>query len=170
MFTQGDFFEVIDAEGLTSEERNVLMFLYAYMPVGDITDYSGEFYLENVRSSFATREETTWGKSIPDEVFRHFVLPVRVNNEALDRSRMIFHDELMPRLEGLSMYDAVLEVNHWCHEKANYQPSDARTSSPLATVKTAYGRCGEESTFLVAFRHGRCTRPAGHIPTIIMRG
>lgn len=150
MFTQGDFFEVIDAEGLTSEERNALMFLYAYMPVGDITDYSGEFYLENVRSSFATREETTWGKSIPDEVFRHFVLPVRVNNEALDRSRMIFHDELMPRLEGLSMYDAVLEVNHWCHEKANYQPSDARTSSPLATVKTAYGRCGEESTFLVA--------------------
>ena len=150
MFTQGDFFEVIDAEGLTSEERNALMFLYAYMPVGDITDYSGEFYLENVRSSFATREETAWGKSIPDEVFRHFVLPVRVNNEALDRSRMIFHDELMPRLEGLSMYDAVLEVNHWCHEKANYQPSDARTSSPLATVKTAYGRCGEESTFLVA--------------------
>ena len=150
LFTQGDFFEVIDAEGLTSEERNALMFLYAYMPVGDITDYSGEFYLENVRSSFATREETAWGKSIPDEVFRHFVLPVRVNNEALDRSRMIFHDELMPRLEGLSMYDAVLEVNHWCHEKANYQPSDARTSSPLATVKTAYGRCGEESTFLVA--------------------
>lgn len=150
MFTQGDFFEVIDADGLTSEERNALMFLYAYMPVGDITDYSGEFYLENVRSSFATREETAWGKSIPDEVFRHFVLPVRVNNEALDRSRMIFHDELMPRLEGLSMYDAVLEVNHWCHEKANYQPSDARTSSPLATVKTAYGRCGEESTFLVA--------------------
>ena len=147
---EGDFFGVLDSEGLTSDERDALMFLYAYMPVGDVTDYSGEFYLENVRSSFATREETAWGQSIPDEVFRHFVLPVRVNNEALDRSRMVFHDELMPRLEGLSMYDAVLEVNHWCHEKANYQPSDARTSSPLATVKTAYGRCGEESTFLVA--------------------
>ena len=48
------------------------------------------------------------------------------------------------------MDDAILEVNHWCHEKANYQPSDARTSSPLATVRTAYGRCGEESTLLVA--------------------
>lgn len=56
----------------------------------------------------------------------------------------------MPRLKGLSMHDAVLEVNHWCHEKVNYQPADARTSAPLATVKTAYGRCGEESTFLVA--------------------
>lgn len=56
----------------------------------------------------------------------------------------------MPRVKGLSMLDAVLEVNHWCHEKVNYQPADARTSAPLATVKTAYGRCGEESTFLVA--------------------
>jgi hypothetical protein len=44
----------------------------------------------------------------------------------------------------------VLEVNHWCHEKAIYMPSDRRTSSPLATVRTAYGRCGEESTLLVA--------------------
>lgn len=150
LFPQGDFFGVLDTDGLSSDERNALMFFYAYMPVGDITDYPGEFYLENIRSSYATREETSWGKTIPDDVFLHFVLPVRVNNEALDRSRMVFHDELMPRLKGLSMYDAVLEVNHWCHEKANYQPSDARTSSPLATVKTAYGRCGEESTFLVA--------------------
>ena len=34
--------------------------------------------------------------------------------------------------------------------KSIYTPSDARTSSPLASVKTAYGRCGEESTFTVA--------------------
>ena len=31
-----------------------------------------------------------------------------------------------------------------------YQPSDARTSSPLASVQNALGRCGEESTFCVA--------------------
>ena len=135
---------------LTQEERDALTFFYAYMSVGDITDYSGGFYLENVRSSLSTRKETTWGKTIPDDIFSHFVLPVRINNENLDRARMIFHDELMPRLKGLSMHDAVLEVNHWCHEKVNYQPADARTSAPLATVKTAYGRCGEESTFLVA--------------------
>lgn len=135
---------------LTQEERDALTFFYAYMSVGDITDYSGDFYLENVRSSLSTRKETTWGKTIPDDIFSHFVLPVRINNENLDRARMIFHDELMPRLKGLSMHDAVLEVNHWCHEKVNYQPADARTSAPLATVKTAYGRCGEESTFLVA--------------------
>ena len=91
-----------------------------------------------------------WGDSIPEDIFHHFVLPVRINNENLDESRMVFFDELKDRVKGLSLYDAVLEVNHWCHEKVIYTPSDGRTSSPLASVKTAYGRCGEESTFTVA--------------------
>lgn len=149
LLPEGDLFGVF-REPMTAEERDAMMFLYAYMPVGDIADYPGDYYLDNVRRSFAVREEMPWGRQIPDDLFRHFVLPVRVNNENLDQSRRVFHDELAPRLEGLSMYDAILEVNHWCHEKANYQPSDARTSSPMATVCTAYGRCGEESTLLVA--------------------
>jgi len=149
LLPRGGLFEIFDRQ-MTREERDAMLFLYAYMPLGDLTDYSGDFYLENVRSAFATRSEMSWGRTIPDDIFRHFVLPVRVNNENLDDSRRIFHEILAPRVAGLSMYDAVLEVNHWCHEKANYQPSDARTSSPLATVSTAYGRCGEESTFLVA--------------------
>ena len=91
-----------------------------------------------------------WGDSIPDDIYRHFVLPIRINNENIDSSRVVFYEELKDRVKGLSMYDAVLEVNHWCHEKAIYTPSDARTSSPLATMKTAYGRCGEESTFTTA--------------------
>ena len=120
------------------------------MPIGDITDYSGDFYLKNIRSSFQARNEMPWGDSIPEDIFHHFVLPVRINNENLDESRMVFFDELKDRVKGLSLYDAVLEVNHWCHEKVIYTPSDGRTSSPLASVKTAYGRCGEESTFTVA--------------------
>jgi transglutaminase-like putative cysteine protease len=48
------------------------------------------------------------------------------------------------------MTDAILEVNHWCHEKVTYKPSDGRTSSPLQVVRTSWGRCGEESTFCVS--------------------
>ena len=48
------------------------------------------------------------------------------------------------------MTEAILELNHWCHEHVTYQPSNARTLSPLACMKTAIGRCGEESTFTVA--------------------
>lgn len=145
----GDLFSVFNQQ-MTPDEKEALTFLYAYMPIGDITDYDGELYLDNIRSSFRARVEMPWGDSIPEDIFRHFVLPVRVNNENLDESRMVFYEELKDRVKGLSLYDAVLEVNHWCHEKVIYTPSDARTSSPLASVKTAYGRCGEESTFAVA--------------------
>ena len=135
---------------LTTNERDALTFLYAYMPLGDIACYDGNFFLKNVQTSLQARAEMPWGKSIPDREFRHFVLPVRVNNENLDSSRWVFYNELKPRIQHLSLYDAILEVNHWCHEYVTYTPSDARTSSPLASIKTAYARCGEESTFLVA--------------------
>ena len=125
-------------------------FLYKYMPLPDSTDYSREFYEQQVVLALQARQEMAWGKRVPEREFRHFVVPVRVNNENLDTSRAVFYRELKPRVEHLSMTDAILEVNHWCHEHVTYRPSDARTSSPLASLRTAYGRCGEESTFTVA--------------------
>ena len=140
----------LDQMNISSDERCALEFLYAYMPLGDIVNKTPEYYLEQYTLTKEAVQRMPWGKRIPEREMRHFVLPVRVNNESLDDARSVFFEELAPRVEGLSMYDAVLEVNHWCHEKAVYMPSDRRTSSPLATVKTAYGRCGEESTLLVA--------------------
>ena len=138
------------AQNSVGTEEAYLDFLYQYMPMPDKADYSRDFYRENVQLSLQAREEMPWGKSIPEREFKHFVLPVRVNNENLDMSRREFYRELKPRVKNLSLIDAILEVNHWCHEKVTYRPSDGRTSSPLASMKTAYGRCGEESTFLVA--------------------
>ena len=135
---------------LTNDERACLNFLYEYMPLADLTDYSSMFFLKNIRMSFKAREEMPWGKSVPEMLFRHFVLPVRVNNENLDDSRSVFYSELKDRVKNLPMKEAILEVNHWCHEKVTYRPSDGRTSAPLATVRSAYGRCGEQSTFTVA--------------------
>lgn len=149
LLPSGDLFTIFDTE-LTVYEREALEFLYAYMPLADITDYPGEFHLMNIRASQQAAQEMPWGEMIPEKVFRHFVLPARVNNEQLDSARVVFYKELKDRVKSLSLRDAILEVNHWCHEKAVYMPSDARTSSPLATVRTAYGRCGEESTLLVA--------------------
>jgi len=142
-------FKVFDQK-LTLQEKEALQFLYAFMPLSDLADYNDNFYLSNIRASFAARDTFSWGKTIPENIFRHFVLPVRVNNENLDSARWIFFTELKGRIKKKSMKDAVLEVNHWCHEKVTYKGTDIRTSSPLATVKTAFGRCGEESTFTVA--------------------
>lgn len=142
----------------------LLSFLYASMPLPDSVDYPREYWLQNIETSLEARQEMAWGQQIPEREFRHFVLPVRVNNENLDDSRQVFYEELKERVRGLSMSDAILEVNHWCHEKVTYQPSDERTSSPLATVKSAIGRCGEESTFLVSALRSVCI-PARQVYT-----
>jgi transglutaminase-like putative cysteine protease len=150
LFADTSLFCVFNTITMSRKEREAMTFLYAYMPIGDITDYDGEYYLRNVRSSFEALRELPYCQTVPEELFRHFVLPVRVNNENLDSSRWVFYNELKDRVRNLSLSEAALEVNHWCHEKVVYTPSDSRTSSALASVRTAYGRCGEESTFTVA--------------------
>lgn len=134
---------------LSADENQALQFIYAYMPLSDLADYDGNFFLSQVKAVLKARKEMPWGTTVPEDVFLHFVLPPRVNNENLDAFRVLMYDELKQRVAGLSLHDAILEVNHWCHEKVTYRGSDERTSSPLASLKTSFGRCGEESTFTV---------------------
>lgn len=143
-----EVFEVF-SQPLTPEESDALKFIYAYAPLADLT-VDPMLYLDFVRATLDARKAMPWADSIPEDIFLHFVLPHRVHNESIDSSRTVFYRELKERVKGLSLKEAALEVNHWCHEKAIYNPSDARTSSPLATVRSAYGRCGEESVFTVA--------------------
>ena len=135
---------------LSREQSEALKFLYAYMPLSDLADYTGDFFLSNVDISLRARTETSWGKDIPEEVFLHYVLPCRINNENLDTFRIAYYDELLTRVKGKGIREAALEINHWCHEKVSYQLADIRTSAPLSTILSARGRCGEESTFTVA--------------------
>ena len=88
-------------EGLTQDQA--LDFLYKYMPLPDQVDYDTAFYQRNVASSFLAREEMPWGKTVPEREFLHFVLPVRVNNENMDESRMVFYAELKDRVKNLPM-------------------------------------------------------------------
>jgi transglutaminase-like putative cysteine protease len=140
-------FSVFDTPDLSTEEKEALEFLFAYMPLNDLSDYDGDYYLSQVRAAFEARDFFEWGARIPEEIFRHFVLVYRVNNENLDSARIVFFNELKDRVKNLGMEEAALEVNHWCHEKVTYRATDGRTSSPLDLVRTSWGRCGEESTF-----------------------
>ncbi len=139
----------VQLDTLSRMEREAMEFLYAYMPLSDLADYAPSFFLQQVRYAFKAREEMPWGKEVPEDEFRHFVLVYRVNNENLDTARMVFYRELKERVQGMTIEEAALEVNHWCHEHVAYRASDSRTSAPLATMKTSLGRCGEESTFTV---------------------
>ena len=112
----------------TPSTAECIEFLYSNMSRPDSVDYPYSYWKEQVRLALRTRREMSWGDSVPRWEFLNYVLPVRVNNESLDNARQVIYRDLAPRLRGLTMQQAVLEVNHWCHEHVSYRPSDARTS------------------------------------------
>ncbi len=144
-------FQVFSDSRLSRAEEEGLKFYLASMPLNDLADYDSRFFLENIRESIKARSYFPWVPGIPDHIYLHYVLPVRVNNENLDSFRIKYYDELADRLRGFDDIEAAaLEINHWCHEKVSYQGADIRTSAPMATILSTRGRCGEESTLTVA--------------------
>ena len=123
-------------------------FLRDNMNSADRVTYSEDFWERNVQKTLDVRKKMKW--NISERDFKYFVLPLRVNNENLDDFRIVWADSLCSRVQGMTMEQAILEINHWCHEMATYAPSDARTSSPLATIRKGLGRCGEESVLTVS--------------------
>ena len=82
----------------TFNEEEALNFLYQYMPLGDSVDYTEDYYRECIHYAFLAKEEMPWGNNVPEREFKHFVVPVRVNNENLDRFRATYYEELKARV------------------------------------------------------------------------
>lgn len=133
---------------IPDNEQSALTWIYAYSWTPDIFDHTVDYHLKNIQIALQARNEMPWGKSVPADQWRHFVLPLRVNNEILDDFRTVYYEELRDLVQGMTMEEAVLEINHWAHQHITYAPSDGRTSSPIATMRNALGRCGEQSTLM----------------------
>lgn len=127
-----------------------LKFLYGHLPVIDVVSFSPEEIGSYVEASLLAFETLDYMKTIPQDVFFSYVLSHRVNSECLDCSRKILMDAILPLVQGKTMHDAALAVNYWCYSQATYTPADDRTLGPLAIMRRALGRCGEESVLAVA--------------------
>lgn len=131
-------------------EKECMAFLYDFMPLSDIANYDPQLFLKFVRHSLKVKDIMPWGQKVRKNDFLNYVLQYRVNNENLEFYSEAFFEALSPRIQGMSMEEAAIEVNYWCFEKATYQSTNQRTASPFTVIKNAFGRCGEESTFVVA--------------------
>ena len=136
--------------GLSIQQQEALKFLFAYMPLSDLANYNGDFFLANANIALKTRQESPWGKSIPEDIFLHYVLPCRLSNESLDSFRIAYYDEIQRRVKGMDALHAALEINHWCHEKVTYQNIPGMNPGPMNIILSACGRCGMQSAFTVA--------------------
>jgi ankyrin repeat protein len=135
--------------GLSLQQEGALKFLFAYIPLSDLADYAGDFFLANVNIALKTRQESPWGKSIPEDIFLHYVLPCRIETENLDSFRTAYYDEIHARVKGMDATEAALEINHWCHEKMAYQRIRG-SGGPMTTILSAQGACVEGSILAAA--------------------
>ena len=140
-----------DLTALSQERRAAMEFLRTHLPADDLDRYPFSLFSRFADHALFLRKNVPWCGALDEEIFLHYVLFPRVNDEDLSFHRQIFYDALWPRVCGLPTVEAVvLEVNRWCHEIASYEWTDERTASPLTVYRSGSGRCGEESAFLVS--------------------
>ncbi len=125
-------------------------FLRRSLPPRDRFALTDEDLTQIVLHCLAVRNAAPWGASIPEDIFRAFVVFPRINNEDLTIYHKPLWAALGPRIMGLSLENAVKEVNFWCYSQAFYRPTDNRTANPLTVIRRGFGRCGEESTLLTS--------------------
>lgn len=136
-------------EGCSEREKQAVKFLYASMPLSDCANYDFSVFLDYARHGIYLAENGEWKDRIPEELFLNYILHYRINEEDISPCRGFFYEELKESVRGLSMKEAALKVNYWCAGEAAYQSTDERTASPMTVYRSAFGRCGEESTFTV---------------------
>ena len=77
---------VVLAVSCRDSSGDYMRFLYGSMPLPDREMYSEAWWEANVAKTLEVRERMGW--DVPEREFRHFVLPLRVNNETLDDFRL----------------------------------------------------------------------------------
>ena len=128
-----------------------LEFLHSHLPQSDLDCYGEDLLRQFAEHGAYLRKNVPWCKELEQELFEHYVLSPRINDEDLSFYSQLFFDALWKRIAPMdTMEERILEVNRWCGEQANYQMQDERTASPLTVFRNGSGRCGEESAFLVA--------------------
>lgn len=149
------YYETIQEElergmaGCTEEEKTLMEFLYGTMPLRDAGEYPFAVFKSYVVHSLWLREHVEWCRELEEDIFIHHVLYCRINSEDITDCRHFFYEQLKNRIAGMTLEEAVLEINYWCAENAVYQSTDGRTASPMTMYRSGKGRCGEESTFAV---------------------
>ena len=126
-----------------------MKYLYVTAPYSDLVNYTFEEIQDFASHGLFLYNTLDRVKELPEEMFLNYILDHRVNEEEILPCRSFFWNELKDRIEGKNAKDAAIEVNYWCAEEATYHSGDDRTLPALTVYRRGYGRCGEESVFLV---------------------
>lgn len=135
---------------LDRETGLAVRYLYATMPLSDIADYEFRIFEDYARQGIFLWNHGKFSRSIPEDLFLNYVLYHRVNEEDITVCRSFFYSQIEDEINADSMKETILNLNYWCAREATYRSTDERTAGPMTVYRSAYGRCGEESTFTVS--------------------
>ncbi len=86
-----DFLQEAKTRGVFAEKA--ALFLVAHMPPQDRTSLKKEFLIENLDLALKAREEFSWAKELPEEIFFNDVLPYASLDETRESWRPKFYEQ-----------------------------------------------------------------------------
>ncbi|MDY3554959.1 transglutaminase domain-containing protein [Gemmata sp. JC717] len=127
------------------EQRKGMAFLIANMPDADRAALKAEFLLTNVDLAYKARNETRWGKDVPEELFLNDVLPYANVDEKRDAWRKEFYELCMPMVKDCKTpTEAVQALNAELFKKLKLGYSTQRRAanqSPKESIEQGKASC-----------------------------
>ena len=133
----------------TEEEKTIMQYYFICTGMSELCSINFSLLHSYATHAAMLRETMPWTQALDEDTFLCYVAAYQVFREPVVDCRPFFYDQLIGRIEGKSLEEAALRVNQWCGEQATYSESDQREASPLGMVNGGFGRCGEESNFVV---------------------
>ncbi len=137
-----------NSKGLTAlyeagDTSEYIKFILDHSSPNDLAVLTPDFIRKNVDLAARTKE-FRYAVLYSEEIFRHFVLPLRVSQEPFEDWRERFYKEIYPLVKDISdIEEAAILVNLWAEEQMTYKPTHGKDQAPLTTIKRGYGRCEE---------------------------
>ncbi|WP_157369350.1 transglutaminase-like domain-containing protein [Zavarzinella formosa] len=131
--------------GIPNDQRKGMQFLIENMPDADLAAIKGDFLILNHELAYKARQETPWGKDIPEDVFFNNVLAYANVDEKRDPWRKEFYDMCMPMVKSCKTpSEAVMKLNSELFKtlKLKYAPQRRSPNlSPKESIAQGTASC-----------------------------
>ena len=128
-----------------ADQRAGAEFLVTNMPAVDVRSLSAKFLLENLALAYRARNETPWGRAIPEDVFLNDVLPYALLNEPRDPWRAKLWEICLPLVKDCQKPgEAAHRLNQRLFPLVKVKYSTARKrpdQSPIETMDSGIATC-----------------------------
>lgn len=134
------------------DQRSGLEFLIRYMPVTDLQSLSAEFLLNNLKFAYRARNDQTWAKEVPTDIFLNDVLPYASLDVRRDDWRKDFYERFSPKVKAAEkLRQAVNIVNQSVRDELKVDYSTKRKKpdqSPYESMESGLASCTGLSVLL----------------------